>query len=87
MRALACSASVSGLSFGAELPPGWAWFRAALPDGRTHCFGYARDATAPMLARRAWQIWSPARAGPDGCWLTPGLVVHACGCGAGFRPS
>lgn len=59
----------------ALLPPGWAWARAHLPDGRSHCFGYSREADASDLLARAWHIWSPARAGPHGRFLTPGLRV------------
>lgn len=58
-----------------RLPPGWAWFCASLPDGRQHRFGYAANADAGALLRRAWEIWSPARTGPDGRFLAAGLAV------------
>lgn len=59
-----------------NLPPGWTWFCVRLPDGRCHRFAQAADAAAAVLLRRAWEIWSPARAGPDGRFLAPGLVVE-----------
>jgi hypothetical protein len=58
------------------LPPGWSWFEAILPDGRRHRFALAHDTPMPALHTRAWQIWSPARAGSDGRFLAPGLSVE-----------
>jgi len=57
------------------LPPGWIWYRACLPDGRSHCFAHPADTPAAVLRTRAWQVWSPARAGRDGGFCAAGLTV------------
>ncbi|WP_179505727.1 MULTISPECIES: hypothetical protein [unclassified Sphingomonas] len=60
-----------------SLPPGWIWYDARLPDGREHRFAHAVSDDHAALLARAWAIWSPARAGRDGRFLAPGLLVQA----------
>lgn len=66
------------------IPAGWIACIATVrfTDGTVraqHTFYLPAGSTNEQLIYRAWQIWSPARAGSDGRFVDPTLTVEAAG--------